>query len=107
MPKQERDELTAAYLFLRDVEHKLQMVHDLQTHALPDSPDELARCAIRLGYPSRDRKAAMAAFLKDHQIHTGLVNRLFKEFVEHPEGTSLFQSAIKRVGARRSPPDNI
>jgi glutamate-ammonia-ligase adenylyltransferase len=99
--------LTNAYVFLRDVEHKLQMVHDLQTHALPDSPDELARCAIRLGYPSRDRKAAMAAFLKDHQIHTGLVNRLFKEFVEHPEGTSLFQSAIKRVGARRSPPDNI
>ena len=32
----ERDALSAAYLFLRDVEHKLQMVHDLQTHALPD-----------------------------------------------------------------------
>ncbi len=28
--------LTRAYRFLRDVEHKLQMVHDLQTHALPD-----------------------------------------------------------------------
>ncbi|HEY6903562.1 MAG TPA: hypothetical protein VI216_04595, partial [Candidatus Acidoferrales bacterium] len=39
----ERDALTAAYLFLRDVEHKLQMVHDLQTHALPQEAEELAR----------------------------------------------------------------
>jgi glutamate-ammonia-ligase adenylyltransferase len=76
--------LTNAYVFLRDVEHKLQMVHDLQTHALSDSADELTRCAIRLGYPSGDRQAAMAAFLKDHQAHTALVNGLFKEFMERP-----------------------
>jgi glutamate-ammonia-ligase adenylyltransferase len=76
--------LTNAYVFLRDVEHKLQMVHDLQTHALPDSADELTRCAIRLGYQSGDRQAAMAAFLKDHQAHTALVNGLFKEFMERP-----------------------
>ena len=31
-----RDELTAAYLFLRRVEHRLQMIADEQTHALPD-----------------------------------------------------------------------
>jgi [glutamine synthetase] adenylyltransferase / [glutamine synthetase]-adenylyl-L-tyrosine phosphorylase len=80
----EHDALSAAYLFLRDVEHKLQMVHDLQTHALSDSADELTRCAIRLGYPSGDRQAAMAAFLKDHQAHTALVNGLFKEFMERP-----------------------
>jgi [glutamine synthetase] adenylyltransferase / [glutamine synthetase]-adenylyl-L-tyrosine phosphorylase len=80
--------LTNAYVFLRDVEHKLQMVHDLQTHALPDSPDELTRCAIRLGYPSEDRQGAMAAFLKDHQSHTALVNGLFKEFVERPDRLS-------------------
>ncbi|MDQ6733994.1 MAG: hypothetical protein M3Z35_07735 [Nitrospirota bacterium] len=58
--------------FLRDIEHKLQMVHDLQAHALSDSPDELVRCAIRLGYPPEDRQAAMAAFLKDHQSHATL-----------------------------------
>ena len=74
--------LTNAYVFLRDVEHKLQMVHDLQTHALPNSRDELTRCAIRLGYRSEDRQGAMAAFVKDHQSHTALVNGLFKKFVE-------------------------
>ena len=49
----DRDALTAAYLFLRDVEHKLQMVHDLQTHALPESSDELERCAVRMGTARR------------------------------------------------------
>lgn len=43
-------QLTAAYLFLRDVEHKLQMVHDLQTHSLPAEAEELERCAIRMGH---------------------------------------------------------
>jgi len=94
--------LTNAYIFLRDVEHKLQMVHDLQTHALPNSQEELTRCAIRLGYPSGDRQGAMAAFLKDHQSHTALVNGLFKEFVERPERLSLVQPAIEtaRRGTR-------
>jgi glutamate-ammonia-ligase adenylyltransferase len=97
--------LTNAYVFLRDIEHKLQMVHDLQTHALPDSPDELTRCAIRLGYPSGDRQDAMTAFLKDHQSHTRLVNGFFKEFVERPNRFSQFQAATEtgERGARRKP----
>ena len=97
LSESERAGLTNAYIFLRDVEHKLQMVHDLQTHALPDSPDELARCAIRLGYPSGDRQGTMAAFLKDHQSHTTLVNTLFKEFVERPDRLSVFQGGVKGV----------
>ena len=70
----ERDMLTAAYLFLRDVEHKLQMVHDLQTHALPDEAEELARCAIRMGYDTQDRTKGVAQFRADHHQHTELVN---------------------------------
>src|ERR1700747_3493533 len=34
---QARDELTAAYQFLRRVEHRLQMIADEQTHSLPDN----------------------------------------------------------------------
>jgi glutamate-ammonia-ligase adenylyltransferase len=56
--KRETDALTAAYLFLRDVEHKLQMVDDLQTHSLPAEADELERCAIRMGYGGEDRTKA-------------------------------------------------
>src|SRR5262249_35121326 len=36
-----RDELTAAYQFLRALEHRLQMVADEQTHTLPGDRDGL------------------------------------------------------------------
>lgn len=42
--------LCEAYVFLRDLEHKLQLVHDVQTHSLPQERDELLRCARRMGY---------------------------------------------------------
>ncbi len=44
------DELTEAYWFLRDVEHRLQMVRDEQTHTLPETEAELKRIAFMLGF---------------------------------------------------------
>ena len=40
-----RDELTAAYEFLRRVEHRLQMIADEQTHALPEDAEAVERFA--------------------------------------------------------------
>jgi glutamate-ammonia-ligase adenylyltransferase len=42
------DNLAAAYRFLRLVEHRLQMMHQLQTHTLPDSDEEIALLARRV-----------------------------------------------------------
>nr|CAD6420864.1 glutamine-synthetase adenylyltransferase [Rhizobium sp. Q54] len=44
-------ELTQAYWFLRDVEHRIQMVRDEQTHSLPETEAELKRIAFMLGFP--------------------------------------------------------
>ncbi|MBI4400440.1 MAG: hypothetical protein HY581_02270 [Nitrospirae bacterium] len=103
--------LAQAYLFLRDVEHKLQMVHDLQTHALPEAPDELTRCAIRLGYSPRDRRAAMARFMKDYRRRTDRVHRIFRGLFYEPERSALLRAAlesmkgegrVRSVGRRRN-----
>jgi len=51
---QTRDELTDAYLFLRRVEHRIQMVADAQTHELPESREAMEAFARFMGYPSRD-----------------------------------------------------
>ena len=48
-----RQQLEAAYRFLRQVEHRLQMVNDRQTHTLPDQPAEMDRIACFMGYPTR------------------------------------------------------
>jgi len=53
-----RDELTAAYFFLRRVEHRLQMAADEQTHTLPTERAALDGFAKFLGYKGRDEFAA-------------------------------------------------
>ncbi len=44
--------LDDTYRFLRKVEHRLQFMFDLQTHRLPDKPEELRKLALRMGYTS-------------------------------------------------------
>ncbi len=63
-------ELADAYLFLRKVEHRLQMMADEQTHTLPSDPTALERFARFLGYPGRDQFAkALIAHLRKVQHH--------------------------------------
>ena len=58
-----RDELTAAYDFLRRVEHRLQMMADEQTHTLPAERAALQAFARFLGFNDR---GAFAAVLLSH-----------------------------------------
>jgi [glutamine synthetase] adenylyltransferase / [glutamine synthetase]-adenylyl-L-tyrosine phosphorylase len=46
-----RDDLDAAYRFLRTVEHRLQMLADEQTQTLPSEADRLTRLARFCGFP--------------------------------------------------------
>ncbi|MGQ0554828.1 MAG: hypothetical protein ACT4PN_02645 [Nitrospiraceae bacterium] len=101
LPIKERDALTAAYLFLRDVEHKLQMVHDLQTHALPESSEELERCAVRMGYGAEDRMKAAKLFHVDHQRHTELVHRTFRSFFVEPTTAPVFKATLRSISGSK------
>jgi [glutamine synthetase] adenylyltransferase / [glutamine synthetase]-adenylyl-L-tyrosine phosphorylase len=47
---QEREILERTYTLLRTVEHRLQVLYDRQTHALPAAAAEMARLAVRTGY---------------------------------------------------------
>ncbi|MBB4287290.1 bifunctional [glutamine synthetase] adenylyltransferase/[glutamine synthetase]-adenylyl-L-tyrosine phosphorylase [Roseospira goensis] len=58
---QARDDLIAAYGFLRTVEHRLQMIDDAQTQTLPHDTDKLRGLALFLGY---DGLKAFALALK-------------------------------------------
>ena len=56
-------ELIVAYRALRMAEHRLQMVADRQTHAIPTKPDDIERFAIFMGFPDA---AAFAIWLERH-----------------------------------------
>jgi len=49
-----RDDLGAAYRYLRRLEHRLQMMADQQTHTLPSSPQDLAKFGRFAGYAQLD-----------------------------------------------------
>jgi len=71
--------LDAAYLFLRDVENKLQMAADAQTHSLPQSAVALRLCGRSLGY--RDPGGGLdpgEALMRDYRAHTDAAHRVFE-----------------------------
>ncbi len=92
--------LTRAYQFLRDVEHKLQMVHDLQTHALPDRQDKLERCAIRMGYTGASRSAALQQFQADHAAHRTVVHDIFRSFFETPKTSAMLKKTFRLIARK-------
>jgi glutamate-ammonia-ligase adenylyltransferase len=72
-----RRELAEAYRFLRQIEHRIQMVNDRQTHNLPEQPEEMARIAVFMGYP--DARAFAVAFLR----HVDIVRANYRAVFEH------------------------
>lgn len=94
-------QLTGAYNFLRNVEHKLQMVHELQTHALPAQDEELERCAIRMGYNGGDRSAVLRQFQADYAKYTMVVHDIFRSFFENPKASSVFKAILRKANAPR------
>ncbi|HEV7221892.1 MAG TPA: bifunctional [glutamate--ammonia ligase]-adenylyl-L-tyrosine phosphorylase/[glutamate--ammonia-ligase] adenylyltransferase, partial [Pirellulales bacterium] len=79
---QERLLLEENYSFLRKIEHRLQIMFDLQTHLLPEQPDEMRKLAIRMGYADAPQRPALAAFEADYQNKTA-VNRKILDHLLH------------------------
>ncbi len=79
---QERTLLEDNYSFLRKVEHRLQIMFDLQTHMLPHDQDELRKLAIRLGCSDRLGQSALAVFTA-HYRQTTEVNRKILDHLLH------------------------
>ncbi|MBM4087937.1 MAG: bifunctional [glutamate--ammonia ligase]-adenylyl-L-tyrosine phosphorylase/[glutamate--ammonia-ligase] adenylyltransferase [Planctomycetes bacterium] len=61
----ERQRLEENYRWLRKIEHRLQILFDLQTHTLPDNDSELHRLALRIGYEPQMGRSALDCFKAD------------------------------------------
>ncbi len=46
--------MAEAYIYLRRIEHRLQMVADEQTHEIPEEPADIERVAYLSGYAGTD-----------------------------------------------------
>lgn len=67
---QERLLLEGNYEFLRNIEHRLQIMFNLQKHVLPEQPEEIRKLAIRMGYADDGERSARVAFEDDYRQAT-------------------------------------
>ncbi|MEM8987675.1 MAG: bifunctional [glutamine synthetase] adenylyltransferase/[glutamine synthetase]-adenylyl-L-tyrosine phosphorylase [Pseudomonadota bacterium] len=85
-----RADLSAAYVFLRNVEHRLQMIADEQTHSLPQTADDIDRVARFMGYEETPdfRKDLLAHVQSVHGHYTDLFAE--EEPLSGEEGSLVF-----------------
>jgi [glutamine synthetase] adenylyltransferase / [glutamine synthetase]-adenylyl-L-tyrosine phosphorylase len=92
-------ELTAAYFYLRNVEHKLQAASGLQTHRLPADQSAFAILAARLGYGKQPD--AVTSFTRTLEAHRKLVASLFREMLAGGEGRAQHPASAAALTAWR------
>lgn len=71
MPQETADQLAQAYVFLRNVEHRIQYLDDQQTHILPTRDDDLHWISHTMGYTD------MRSFLEQLDTHREFVAQEF------------------------------
>lgn len=81
---QERVALEENYIFLRKLEHRLQIMGDLQTHTMPDQDDELRKLAIRMGYAEGPHRSALLAFKADYKQRTERNRAILDHLLNEP-----------------------
>ncbi len=90
------EEMTRAYRYLRRLEHRLQMVNDHQTHALPKTDAQIEHIAVFMGYPDG------AAFREDLLAHLSLVESHYAQLFEE-EPSLGGKGALVFTGAENHP----
>lgn len=108
LTNQERSILEENYAFLRKIEHRLQIMLDLQTHLLPEKHEDLGKLALRMGYTTDDRCSAFESFAADYASRTEL-NRKILDHLLHDafSDTRQTQAEVDLVLDPDPPPERI
>lgn len=67
--------LSDGYVFLRTIEHALQLMHNRQEHAMPSDPRELSSLAHRLDFASTDQ------LLMHYESHRASIRSIFDKYL--------------------------
>ncbi len=103
----ERTILEDNYAFLRKVEHRLQILFDLQTHLLPEQPEELRKLALRMGYADTAERTALEAFTADYQTKTDLNRRILDHLLHDAFGEDQQTHAESDLVLDPNPPEGF
>ncbi|MFQ6132966.1 MAG: bifunctional [glutamine synthetase] adenylyltransferase/[glutamine synthetase]-adenylyl-L-tyrosine phosphorylase [Armatimonadota bacterium] len=93
----EHDCLHDAYVFLRTLEHRLQMVHELPIRELPSDAEEADLLARRMGYRPRTGESPAEQLMTDFERHTSAVRATYEAILGALTGDSGPQAAEARL----------
>ncbi len=82
--RDDASELADAYVFLRHVEHRLQLVRGRQTHTLPKGPANRELLARGLGFRDTPEATALEAFEAEWRRTTTVVRRIHERLFYRP-----------------------
>ena len=85
------EELSAAYVFLRDLEHRLQYAEDQQTQTLPTNDEGKARLALAMNCESWDALHAKI------EAHRQIVDTHFSEVFSDPKGEQVENGSVAEI----------
>jgi glutamate-ammonia-ligase adenylyltransferase len=77
LEEKEYEALDAGYSFLRLVESRLRIVHNLSLDELPERAEDLEKLARRLGFDAGANGSAASQFLGELERHTTRIRELF------------------------------
>jgi glutamate-ammonia-ligase adenylyltransferase len=83
LPSSRYQLLSEAYVFLRRVEHRLQLQGFRQRHEMPTEPAELDRLARQMGYEDRVGRPARDQFLDAYRKHMLSLQPVSEEMFGH------------------------
>jgi glutamate-ammonia-ligase adenylyltransferase len=94
VPEREVSALWEGYMFLRQVEHFLQMKDDLQTYTLPASEEELEALGRAMGFGGREE------FLSEVRIRRMSIRNMYNSLLGteedvHAEALSILQGELR------------
>lgn len=81
------DSLRVAYVFLRQLEHRIQYLDDAQTHTIPAHADDLAWIAQQMGFASTE------AFEQQLAAHREAVALIFEQWLKQGVGQGVSTEA--------------
>ncbi len=90
---QDHDDLKAAYIFLRNLENRVQISFGLQTHVLPKDDAKLAVLARKMGLSDGTAHELGQKLLQQFQDHTQRVGRMFANLFADKEKREAEQKA--------------
>ena len=90
----EYSRLASAYQFLRNLEHRLQVEQDLQTHILPEEPEKLELLAHRMPASQIGREPSAGRLMEEVRSHLEVVREVYERVIHAHQPMYYYSGAL-------------